>query len=177
MSIKILLEWLSHRLADLAGLILLVMMLHVTADVAMKYLFNNPIEGTLEIVAYYYMVGAVFLPLGLVEYLRSSISVELFFERFPKAMKIGVMGFVMAACAVFYGGFAWVTWGDALKAMAKGEIVMGPIDVVIWPTRFLLPIGFFMAALMCLWHLLRLIFGGDAARAELTSHVDQIEEA
>ena len=55
------LDWLSNRLLEISGLLLLVMMLHVTLDVALKYLLNQPVPGTLEVVSYYYMVGTVFL--------------------------------------------------------------------------------------------------------------------
>ena len=59
------------RIADLlliAGCaVTLAMMLHVTADVLGKVLFNHPINRTLEVVTYYYMVGCVFLPLAMVQ--------------------------------------------------------------------------------------------------------------
>lgn len=171
------LSWFSNILADLAGLILLVMMLHVTADVFMKYAFNQPIQGTLEIVAFYYMVASVFLPLALVEFTRTSIAVDMFFDHFPRAARIGLMVFVLFACAVFYGALAWITWEDALRSFARREIVMGPINVPIWPTRFLLPLGFAMGALMCTWHLASLLFGGREARDELIAHHDHVEDA
>ena len=89
------LEWFTDRLVSLASLFLLVMMLHVCADVALKYLMSRPIEGTLEIVSYYYMVAAVFLPLAFVELTRSAVAVDLFFIMMPRAMKIACMGLVL----------------------------------------------------------------------------------
>src|ERR1043165_5059975 len=41
-----------------------LMMIHVTADVAMRTLFNSPIEGTTEVVAAYSMVIVAYLPLA-----------------------------------------------------------------------------------------------------------------
>ncbi|SMF35574.1 TRAP-type C4-dicarboxylate transport system, small permease component [Tistlia consotensis] len=168
--------WLSDRLVEIAGLVLLAMMLHVCADVAMKYLFNDPIEGTLEVVSYYYMVGSVFLPIALVELRRGSVAVDLFFNMMPARLKLVCVGAVLLASALVYGGLADVTWHDALKAFAKREVVMGPIDVVIWPSRFALPASFALGALVCLWHLGRLLFGGAAARAELISTHEELEE-
>jgi TRAP-type C4-dicarboxylate transport system permease small subunit len=158
--------WLSNRLLDISALLLLGMMLHVCADVAMKYLFNRPIQGTLEIVSYYYMVWAVFLPLALVELTRGAVSVELFFNMFPRPMQILCIALVLVLCAAAYAGLARITWLDALRSWNRNEVVMGPVTVVIWPSRFVLPISFALAGLVCLWHFLRLLLSAQA-RAEL----------
>ena len=162
------LEWFTDRLVSLASLFLLIMMLHVCADVALKYLMNRPIEGTLEIVSYYYMVAAVFLPLAFVELTRSAVAVDLFFIMMPRAMKITCMGLVLLICMVTYAGLAWITWHDALRALARREVVMGSAAVPIWPSRFVLPISFALGSLVCLWHFGRLVFS-PRARADLVA--------
>lgn len=154
--------WLANRLLDLSSLLLLGMMLHVCADVAMKYLFNRPIPGTLEVVSNYYMVWAVFLPLALVELTRGAVSVELFFNMFPRPMQVLCIGLVLALCAAAYFGLARITWADALRSLARNEVVMGPVTVVVWPSRFVLPVSFALAGLVCAWHLLRLILSAPA---------------
>jgi TRAP-type C4-dicarboxylate transport system permease small subunit len=168
-------HWLADRLLELSGLILLVMMLHVCADVGMKYLFNRPIQGTLEIVSYYYMVGAVFLPIAFVELTRASVSVDLFFAMLPRSMQIGCIAVVLLVCAGVYGGLAWITWLDALRSLSRNEVVMGPITVVIWPSRFVLPASFLLGGIACLWHLGRL-FLVPAAREELIAPHQAAEE-
>ena len=62
----------SNLLTKLAGIIIMVMMIHISADVAAKYLLNDPIDGTLEIVAAYYMVVIVFFPLAYVTITRGT---------------------------------------------------------------------------------------------------------
>lgn len=158
--------WLANRLLDISAILLLVMMLHVCADVGMKYLFNRPIQGTLEVVSYYYMVWAVFLPLALVEMTRSAVSVELFFNMFPRAGQVACIALVLLLCTAAYAGLARITWLDALRSFDRGEVVMGPVTVAIWPSRFILPISFALAGLVCLWHLARLALSSEA-RSEL----------
>lgn len=144
----------SHLLAIVAAAALGLMMLHVTADVVGKYVFNHPIPGTAEVVASYYMVAAVFLPLAWVEIREGSILVEILFDLLP-AMGRRVATFVATALsAVFYGGLAWLSWAPAVKAWQIGEVVEGTWRVVIWPTKFLLPLGL---ALACVVMLLRLV--------------------
>ncbi|WP_375572715.1 TRAP transporter small permease [Seohaeicola saemankumensis] len=158
--------WLADRLLDISALLLLIMMVHVCADVGMKYIFNRPIQGTLEVVSYYYMVWAVFLPLALIEMTRSAVSVELFFNMFPRPMQVICIALVLLACAVTYAGLSWITLLDALRSFSRSEVVMGPVTVAIWPSRFILPISFALAGFVCLWHLVRITVSSEA-RAEL----------
>lgn len=142
----------------LAGLTTMLMMVHITADVALKYIFNWPIPGTLEIVSAYYMVAAVFLPIAVVELYRSSISVDTMYQFLPRSIKFLCMVLVFVASAVVYLTLAWTSWGDALRSFAVGEVMMGTVSVSVWPSRFLMPVSLFMAGIVCLWHLGRLLF-------------------
>jgi hypothetical protein len=59
---------LTHALMLIGGMGIVLMMAHVTLDVVLKNLFNAPIQGTIEISSYYYMVAVVMLPMAMVEY-------------------------------------------------------------------------------------------------------------
>ena len=74
---------LANALAFLGGIAVVLMMLHICADVIAKYVFNSPIPGTLEIVSNYYMVATVFLPLALVERKNAHIAVEILSQHLP----------------------------------------------------------------------------------------------
>ncbi|GGL49808.1 TRAP transporter small permease subunit [Wenxinia marina] len=157
---------LSHLLAAIAAFALLCMMLHVVADVAGKYLLNQPIPGTAEIVASYYMVTAVFLPLAWVELRDGSIVVELFYDRVPPRFRRGLLIVAFALTAAFYGGLGWLSWQPAMHAWRIGEVVEGTWRVVIWPTKFLLPFGLALAAAIAVLRCLMAIAGRDV----LTPH-------
>ena len=158
--------WLSDRLLDLAGIVLFLMMVHVASDVAGRYFLNSPIPGTLEIVSYYYMVPAVFLPLATIELTRGSIAVDLFFMMMSDPMKRASVFLVLVLSTVVYAGLAYVTAGDALRSFSRSEVVMGPVTILVWPTRVILPLSFALGGLVSLWHLLRFIALPEA-RAEL----------
>lgn len=166
------------RLTDgarmLSGIALLLMMLHVTADVALKYLFSSPIPGTLEIVSAYYMVAGVFLPLAAVELIRASIAVDIGFMLMPRAMKIACMGLVLAGSTIVYGVLAWTSWGDALHSFRINEIMMGTVFISVWPSRLILPISFGLAGGICLWHLGRFLTS-ESARDALIRHTETEE--
>ena len=68
----------THLLTFSGGVLVMAMMLHIVADVLSKWLFNFPLDGTLEIVSHYYMVGLIFLPLAFVQQKGSHIVAEIF---------------------------------------------------------------------------------------------------
>jgi len=167
------LEWLCEALLTVTVIPVLAMMVHVTLDVTLKYLINTPIQGTLEITAYYYMVSIVVLPMAFVELTRQSIAVDLFYQMMPRWAQVATTGVVLLLCAAGYGGLAYISWPDALESFAKREIVMGTVNIYIWPTRFLLPGALAVVTAVCVAHFIRLIVSASA-REELTA-IHQIE--
>ena len=104
-------EKLTQLLAWVSGLVILLMMIHVMIDVLGKYLFNAPLPGTAEVVAAYYMIGAVFLPLAYVEAAGGSIVVEVIYEKVsPRAQKV-------------YAGRRRYHFGDLLQC--AGLVLLG----------------------------------------------------
>jgi TRAP-type mannitol/chloroaromatic compound transport system permease small subunit len=164
-------DMIAKVLATLAAGALLLMMFHVTLDVAGKYLLNAPIPGTAEVVASYYMVATVFLPLAWVEINNGSIVVELLYEQFGRRARTGALLLGTALSACFYGGLAWLSWAPAIQSWRIGEMVEGTWRVVIWPTKFLLPLGLALACLVMVLRLVQILTG--RYRAEMAP-VEQV---
>lgn len=126
----------------LAALFVLLMALHMTADVIAKYFFNVPIGGTTEIVSFYYMIGIVFLPIGRVETRERQIAVDILYDfagpRARRALRILASLFGLA----FFVILLIQTSKDALRALSIGELAMGEAAIAIWPARLMLPLGF-----------------------------------
>uniref|UniRef100_UPI003B52927F TRAP transporter small permease n=1 Tax=Roseovarius indicus TaxID=540747 RepID=UPI003B52927F len=167
------------KLADasvlIAGLAMLSMMTHVTADVVLKYTVNKPIAGTLEIVSAYYMVAVVFLPLAAVEMAREAISVDILYNWLPRRLKIVCMLLALLLSLAVYCGLFWVTLRDAMRSYEIGEVIAGTVYISVWMSRFVLPISFALALAMTSWHLMRFVFS-PSARAQLLSTADQTSE-
>jgi len=157
----------SNGLAYLGGVFLLLMMIQIVVDVIMRGVFNSPIEGNLEVVSVYYMVGVVFLPLAMVELRHEHISAELFVVMLPHRLQ----SFIYAACCVialvFFAVLGWQTLLDAINATEINEMLMGSIFVVIWPSRWMLPVGFFMIACCIALHMWQALMDPDNFRPSL----------
>lgn len=144
-----------------SGLMLLAMAAHVCADVALKYLFNKPIPGTAEVVARYYMLAAVFLPLPFVELRNSGISVDLFYNMFSPFFRRATVLLAYVGQTAFFGMLAYQSSLDALKSYAKNEFIDGQIMVYVWPGTFFLPIGLWLAAAMSVVRILQTLLRSD----------------
>jgi TRAP-type C4-dicarboxylate transport system permease small subunit len=147
---------LTHRIAvvlmAVAGLALMLMMIQMVVDVAMRNFFRRPIEGSLEIVSVYHMVAVVFLPLALVERRHEHITVDLLIHRLSPGTRraVTVLGYVV--CAIFFAVLSYQTLLDALEAFRINEILMSSIYITVWPAKFLLPIGFSLMLVQVLLH-------------------------
>lgn len=150
-------ELACRGLALIAGVCVVLMMVHVVADVAAKYVFNMPIQGTLEIVSKYYMVAIVFLPLAIVELRKEHIYVDVFLRLMPDAVRLGVYFFTALLTASFYGVLAYQSYQAAMHAFRINEMMMGALFVVTWPGRWCLPLGFAAVALAVLLNVVKAV--------------------
>lgn len=138
---------------------LALMMIHITADVVLKYVLGKPLSGTLEIVSHYYMVITIFAPLALVEVRREAIVVDAFFPYYPRRSQAVFIGIALVIAMAVYAAFAWQTTLDALHAVRIGERAMGAAEVPIWPARWIMPVAFCLAALVGLSQFVALLRG------------------
>lgn len=152
-------DTLASALAYVAGLSLVLMMIHVTLDVALKYFFKLPIPGTAEVVAAYYMIGTVFLPLAYIEVHNRPIVVELFYDRLPSFLHPALDVLATLLSIVFYAFLTWQSTKIALTALDNREYIDGVWKVVVWPSRFLIPLGLMAACAALLLRLCMLLMG------------------
>jgi TRAP-type C4-dicarboxylate transport system permease small subunit len=146
----------SYALAIVGGAAVILMMLQISADVAMKYAWNRTIVGTIEIISAYYMPAVIFLPLAAVEHGRRHIIVSLFTQRLgPRA----VSAFDAFACLVGVVYTACLTWsGGAIAVLQTARLETLDVtfyDLPVWPTRWFLPLGSGLLMLYMLLHLVR----------------------
>ncbi|MFN3825165.1 MAG: TRAP transporter small permease subunit [Pseudorhodobacter sp.] len=155
-------RWINIATVTLACVVMVMMMLHITLDVGVRNILNGQIVGTLEWVAFYYMVALVFLSLGYVELKNEHIRVDLFAQMMPKSAQLGLYIFACLLGFVFFGMLFWQTLSDAIRATQRGEEAMSNFKFLIWPARWALPIGFGGVLLAILGNLLRAITSRQA---------------
>jgi TRAP-type C4-dicarboxylate transport system permease small subunit len=162
---------LTHGLMLVGGLGIILMMLNITLDVILKVFWNAPIQGTVEISSYYYMVAIVMLPMAMVEYDDEQISVDLLFNHFPAWLKRTSLLITFVATAGMLSVMAWRTGLDAVRAFIVGQVVMGSREIIVWPARCMLPLGFGLAAVAAIMRVIMLLLGHPVTKIHETDSI------
>jgi TRAP-type C4-dicarboxylate transport system permease small subunit len=137
-----------------AAAVVMLMMLHVCADVAGKYV-SRPLYGTIEVVSAYYMVAVVFLPLAYVTASERHIVVELFTRGLKDRRLLRWKGAVGVITFAYVLLFTWKTLEEAIERTAGREVWESSGSfIVVYPSRWLLPVGCGAMAVVALVKLL-----------------------
>lgn len=141
-----------------------LMMLHVTVDVTVRYLFNwplgrylfnRPLMGTTEIVSGWYMVAIAFLPWAWIERGNNHIVAGMFERIGGPRFNFWLNAIVKVCTFVFIAVFTWQAWVRAVQQTSAGEVWEAAGGFIpIWPSRWLLPLA---GGLMGLYMALRVV--------------------
>lgn len=154
--------------ASLVGTICVVlMMLHVTADVVGRYLFNAPLPGTIVVVANYYMIIIVFIAIGVAEEQRSHISVDVFTDLLPERprnmLSIFATLLTIAVTAVLMIG----GWTEAMKKtrmVATKE--QGSQLFEVWQSYWFVPVGAALMIAVAAYHVIVMVTGARSGLSD-----------
>lgn len=149
-------KWVDRVLLAVACVFLVIMVVHITADVIARA-FNQQVVGTLETVSYYHMVFAVLLPLAFVERTQENIRVDALVQLLPAPLQLVLYVMACLIGLAFFGALAWQSFLDAWKATERQETIMSNFLFYIWPARWALPIAFGAACLATFANLLKAV--------------------
>ncbi|MFV0244722.1 MAG: TRAP transporter small permease [Qingshengfaniella sp.] len=157
-----------HKIVDSIASLLLgvtmiagtLMMLHVTTDVLARWVFNNPLPGTGEITASYYMIAVAFLPLAWVTLRDEHVTADIFVSALPGPMKRVIAVLVDLLVILYVSAFVWQSWISAVAKTRRNEVweIFGGY-LPIWPTRWLLPVAGAVMVLAMVFRLLARLTG------------------
>jgi len=127
-----------RALAAVSGVGIVAMMLLTCADVFLRYLFNAPIEGTLD-VTQMLMVVVVFFGLAYCGWTRGHVVVDVLRELLPAKVIVPLAVLVNAIGAVAMLAMAWQSVETSFTYMITGETpmtVLIPKYPFIWVAAF-----------------------------------------
>ncbi len=163
-------EKLVRLLARIFGLIgmfsMFAMLLHVTLDVAGKWLLDMPLPVTIEMTSNYYMVGVVFFPLAAVELRNGHISVEIISQYLKPRIRRTLIAIVSLMGVVYFSLLTARTWHDAINKYEIGEYLYGTVPLQVWQTRFFVPLGCGLLVIVLLWKAIMLLRGTERLVSE-----------
>ena len=133
-----------------AGTVLAMMMFLTALDVGLRYVFNRPIPGALELVEY---MMAIIVPFALTvtAFSRAHIGVDLVMERFPKRFQLYTACFTHLITFVFY---VVVTWRCLLNIGEQYDSGMTSAVLLIpnYPFVASLTVAFALLSVITLLH-------------------------
>ncbi len=132
---------LCNALMFIGATAMLMMMLQICMDAALRTLANSSFPGTLEIVSFYYMVSVVFLPLAYIQLHRGHVMIELFTTGLSSRATSVLDGVVYTFAAFAMAYFALAAFNKAIAMTQLGEFVLGVILVLTWPARWFVVAG------------------------------------
>jgi TRAP-type C4-dicarboxylate transport system permease small subunit len=127
-------------------LIILFIAFFVGADVLMRYAFNAPIQGQLELSELMLPI-IVFLALSYTQASHGNIGMDLVLDALPpKPRHVAAMAALLISifiCSVL----AYFSAKNALQLWRYDDVTMTPPYVKTWPSAAAIPLGFFLVAL------------------------------
>jgi TRAP-type mannitol/chloroaromatic compound transport system permease small subunit len=152
------LKWidgLSTVAAALAGVATLCMMLNVIADVIGRYVFRQPLPGTLDLATFAWMPSLVSLGLGFAllrgEMVRVSLLTAPTSPRTQRIIEIVGMTLVLLTVALLL----WYGVERATASSALGESAVGTPWLPVWVFRWVVTVGLAVLLLQSAAQLLR----------------------
>ena len=142
----------TDGLALLGAIGVVAMLVHITAYVIMRNLAAAPVPATVEIVSHYYMIAIAFLPVAWAERRGDMISVEIFAHLLTGRVGRVNDAFVGLLTGGVYLMLTYTTWLVAMREFqAHSFVVSLSVAIPIWPSYFILPVGFALAALVSIY--------------------------
>jgi len=119
------------------------MMLLVTADVTMRFAFNAPIPGAIELVRVL-MIVVVFAGMAYTGIVKGHVRVEILIDRFSPTARLAT---ITSAQLVAIGIVAVIAWQTALQTqfLLQEEYRTGMLHIPLWP--FAMMTAFFLGLL------------------------------
>lgn len=136
----------TQVLLVIGAAVLAMMMFLTAADVVLRYLFNRPISGALELVEY---LMAILIPFSLAycAWHRSHVAVELVMGRFSKRVQAAVNSLTTLLAVGFALLIVWQNLlyvGEYFRSQMTSSVLLIPSYPFIAPVA----IGFFLFALI-----------------------------
>ena len=132
-----------------AEVAIVLMMVHITAELVSRWFFRHGLESVPEFVAFYYMTSVAFLSLAYVTRGNGHIAAEFFTQYMSPRGRQFLEGVIGILLGLFMLLLSWQLAQEAVTMTATSEVHQGvAFNLPKWPGRWIMAIG---AAIMMLY--------------------------
>lgn len=134
------LDRIERAIVSVALLMMAGIMIIVSLDVTMRYVFNRPLWWAYDLIGVYLMCGLFFLLLSRTYWMQAHIAVDLLQRRLSsQSRRLGEM-LTSLACAVAFALLTYATVIAASAAYVDGDTTASG-NWQIWPALAMAPLG------------------------------------
>ena len=142
-------------LASICGALVFLYMFLVGTNITGRYLFNKPIDGTLEI-GQLVLASVIFFSLAYTQQEDAHIRVTAVLKTLPQRWQNRFETAILAIGFLVMILMAWRAFPFAMESLRMREVHMS-VDVPIWPTKFIFFVGWSILGLQFLLEFLNRI--------------------
>jgi TRAP-type C4-dicarboxylate transport system permease small subunit len=150
----------EHWLSLGGGIAVALMMVIGTVDVVLRKIFAYPLPGSYEFVSLSFVV-VVFWSLAEIQRENGHIKLSSLYNKFPRRGKVYILGTTLFLSAGISVLATLSTARDVIWAFEAGDVIMGLINVVTWPSRLAIAIGTGFLSWRLITQFVQLIRQGD----------------
>ena len=149
-------------LAAICGALVFFYMFLVAANITGRYIFNKPIDGTLEI-GQLVLASVIFFSLAYTQEEDAHIRVTAVLKTLPQRWQDRFETAILAIGFLIMILMAWRALPFAMESFRMREVHMS-VDVPIWPTKFIFFIGWSILGLQFLLEFLTRILTNPSSK-------------
>jgi len=144
------------------GIVLMLLMGYTVLDVVLRYGFNKPFSGSLELTEFA-MAAIVFLGIAYCGFTGGHVAVDIL-ERPLQSPRLRFVPVLLTfASAVLFAAIAWLTAAEALTSMHR---VSNMVRWPHWPFQLTVAVGSAMYALVLLFQTIDILRGKTGGAAD-----------
>lgn len=156
----------------LTGLILMVIMFVVFADVVLRYVFHAPLVWAHDLIAMYLMVALFFLALSWSYAAGQHITVDLLYRRMSVPVRNLARALSSILSAIIIAIIGWKVGLMSYDSWRLGDVIAGPIAWPTWIPSAIAMLGCILLLVRLVTEAIRLVLN---PRNEQTAFVAPIE--
>lgn len=139
----------DQALVFLSAVALAAIMIVVVLDVAMRYLVNNPLGWSYDLIGSYLMVCVFFFALSDTLHHHGHIAIDIFADMLPRRFLHLSLTVGFAASTPLMAIIAWQGWYRMAAAHDANNLISATVPWPTWPTYFMVFAGSALMTLRC----------------------------
>ncbi len=150
-------DWISEWSGRLISVLILIIMVVLLYEVAMRFLFNAPTiwahELSLHLFGFFSVLAGAYVHLH-----HQHVKIDIIYSRFSPRSRAIIDSFTYLLFFLFVGVLLRYGWMMGMRSLALGQIVSpSPWGSPLWPVRLAVPVAAFLLLLQGLAHFIRVL--------------------